>query len=294
MINFGALQGGGFQNALSAGLQLGQFARQRQDEKEYKNALATVLMPQGGTSGGQAPQMGGMGGGIVATPEQEAESAAARAKFPNAPQYGDENERSEAMRVIAMRNPQLFTQLQQQEAAGRAAARKAQIFDRALGGDATAMDELARLDYDAFSKLDKAQKDEIAAESKLFGDVSYDLLNTPPAQRRDKFITYAREFPQYQEEINALAFAPPEEQERKLRALALQAGLGQKLYEMDKPQTLNVQPGAGVYERDSRGNIRTVIAPNYGGAPAFSPVPQPGAAPAISDIDAELRRRGVF
>lgn len=40
MINFGGLQGGEFQNALSMGMQMGQMARQRQDQKEYKNALA--------------------------------------------------------------------------------------------------------------------------------------------------------------------------------------------------------------------------------------------------------------
>lgn len=37
--NWGLAQGGGFQNALTTGLQFGQMVRQRQDEKEYKNAL---------------------------------------------------------------------------------------------------------------------------------------------------------------------------------------------------------------------------------------------------------------
>lgn len=39
--NWGLLQGGGgFQNALATGLQFGQMTRQRQEEKEFKNALA--------------------------------------------------------------------------------------------------------------------------------------------------------------------------------------------------------------------------------------------------------------
>lgn len=39
--NFGLLQGGGgFQNALATGLQLGQVAKQQREAKEYKNALA--------------------------------------------------------------------------------------------------------------------------------------------------------------------------------------------------------------------------------------------------------------
>ncbi len=39
-INFGLANGGGFQNALATGLQLGQMARQQQDAREFRNALA--------------------------------------------------------------------------------------------------------------------------------------------------------------------------------------------------------------------------------------------------------------
>lgn len=40
MIQWGLGQGNGFQNALATGMHMGQQARQAQDEKEYKNALA--------------------------------------------------------------------------------------------------------------------------------------------------------------------------------------------------------------------------------------------------------------
>jgi hypothetical protein len=169
-------------------------------------------------------------------------------------------------------------QLQGQVRHQQAANEKAQVIDLALKGNAEAKERLARIDYDMFAKLDKTQKEAIAAESKLFGDVSFDLLNTPIEQRRDKYITYARQFPQFEEQINQLAFDPPEEQERKLRALALQAELGMKLYEMDRPQDFNIGPGEGRYERDPRtGEIRAIVQPNYGGAPAFAPAaPQGG------------------
>ena len=39
-VNWGLAGGNGFGNALATGLQLGQVARQRQEEKEYRNALA--------------------------------------------------------------------------------------------------------------------------------------------------------------------------------------------------------------------------------------------------------------
>lgn len=40
MINWNALQGGGFQGALSQGFQYGQMVRQQKDERDYRNALA--------------------------------------------------------------------------------------------------------------------------------------------------------------------------------------------------------------------------------------------------------------
>jgi hypothetical protein len=40
MIQWGLAGGNGFQNALATGLQFGQIARQRTEEREYKNALA--------------------------------------------------------------------------------------------------------------------------------------------------------------------------------------------------------------------------------------------------------------
>lgn len=106
---------GGFQNALAMGLQVGQMVRQGQDQREYKNALATVF--GGGAPTAQPAPMGGTGTpGIVATPEQEAESEAARQRFQNAPQYADDG-RSSALAVIARQNPQLYMQMQQREAA---------------------------------------------------------------------------------------------------------------------------------------------------------------------------------
>lgn len=56
MINWGLANTGGFQNALSTGLQMGQFARQRQEEREGRNALsAFIANPNDQTAAAVAP-----------------------------------------------------------------------------------------------------------------------------------------------------------------------------------------------------------------------------------------------
>jgi hypothetical protein len=55
-IQWNALAGGGFQNALATGLQLGQVARQQQDRRDERNALAAfVKNPSGETAAAVAP-----------------------------------------------------------------------------------------------------------------------------------------------------------------------------------------------------------------------------------------------
>ena len=55
-INWGALQGGGFQGALAQGLQLGQYARQQKDQRDGRNALAAfVANPSQETAAAIAP-----------------------------------------------------------------------------------------------------------------------------------------------------------------------------------------------------------------------------------------------
>lgn len=260
-INWGSLQqGGGFQNALAMGMQMGQFARQRQDEKEYKNALATVLMPQGGTSGGQAPGMGGMGGGIVATPEQKAQSEAMRAQFPNAPEYAPDNERAEAMRVIAQRNPQLFTQMQGQAAAQRAAAQEADLTAQALSTDPAvrgpALQQLARVNFPKFQALDKRQQDAIAAESKMFGEAALNLSQIPYEQRRDMIIAYAQEMPQFADKINEIAFLPQAEQDRILQVAITNAGLVQEMIKLNEPRYQAIPEGGTLVNTRDPGAVQ--------------------------------------
>ena len=194
MINWGALQqGGGFQNALATGLQLGQMARQRQDEREYRNALSIVLMPQ--QSGQGAPQVPAMGGGsgIVATPEQEAETARMEAMFPNAPKYGPENERANAMRVIAQRNPQLFVQMQKQEQERQRAAALADVSKRALAGDNDALGQLFTLDNDLWKRLDDRQRQGVKDATTFMAQRGLEIGRLPEDQRSQAWAASVRQ-----------------------------------------------------------------------------------------------------
>jgi hypothetical protein len=235
MINFGALQqGGGFQNALATGLQLGAMARQRQDEREFRNALTQF--------------------------------------DPNNP---------ETLKPIMAARPDVGMQLQGQMQQQQRAAQEAELTEQALSNDPKvrdqALQQLAKINFPKFKSLNEMQQEAVTAETTLFGNAALDLSQIPYEQRRDMFITYAQKMPQFAEQINEIAFLPQAEQERVLQVAIVNAGLLQEMLKLNAPQTLNVQPGAGVYERDPRtGAISTIIQPNYGQAPSFSPVPQGG------------------
>lgn len=169
-------QQGQFQNALAMGAQFGAAAAERRNKKEYTNALLDVFSQGGSPQGGAAaPPMGG-GQGIVATPEQQAESERLARHFGMEGALADG--RAESMAVIARQNPQLFVQLQQQAAAQQQAARQSEIQQRASQGDPQAMLELAGIDVQAWNTLDKANKAQIALIQEQRGNAALDALRS--------------------------------------------------------------------------------------------------------------------
>jgi hypothetical protein len=167
-----------------------QQGRQMAEEREYKNALATVFGQQAPpTSGGPAggvPQMGG--GGIVATPEQEAESAAVRARFPNAPEYADDS-RSVAFQVIARKNPALAATLQNQEREARNRAQVAQLGQAAMNGNNQALGQLFSLDPDLWKRLDDRQRAGVKEATSFMAQSSMAIGRLPEAQRAQAWAT---------------------------------------------------------------------------------------------------------
>lgn len=70
-----------------------------------RQATAEMVLGSAGIGQPTAPQ-GSAGNGLVETADQEAASAAFRARFPNAPQYADPSERdAELLRIIAQADP---------------------------------------------------------------------------------------------------------------------------------------------------------------------------------------------
>lgn len=251
MINWGAANNGGFQNALAMGMQMGAQARQAREEREYKNALA---------------------------------------------QFDPSN--PETLKPIMAARPEVGLQLRGQVQAQQAAAAEQDLTARALSDDprisGPAMDELVRVNFDRWKELDERQQAAAAEETKKFGQVALSLSQIPYDQRRDQILALAQQMPQYADKIQEIAFLPQAEQDNILRVAITEAGLVERLIQYNQPETFNVGPGEGRYERDPRtGEIRTIVQPNYGQAPSFAPVPQ-GSGPALSDIEAELRRRGVM
>lgn len=138
-------------NAL-AYFQMGQQMGQSLIDGRVNKALGRVL-----TGGAQTPGMpspapmaqgapSGMGGGVVATPEQQAETARMQALYPNAPQFAQDartNALDADMQTIARHNPQLFMQLQQRQAQAEEATRKRQ--QEQVAAQRTRLTETAKL-----------------------------------------------------------------------------------------------------------------------------------------------------
>lgn len=220
----------GFQNALAFGMQMGAQARQAQERKEYRNALAQF--------------------------------------DPSKP---------ETLQAVMAANPEVGLQLRGQVQAQQQEAQIAELTQQSLSDDpeisGPALDQLASVNFDRWSKLDTRQRAQAAEEAKVFGEAALDIASQPYDQRRGRIIGYAQQFPEYAEQINQIAFLPEAEQDAALRAAIVEAGLMERLQRMEQPQTFNVGPGEGRYERDPRtGEINTIVQPNYGQAPAFSPV----------------------
>jgi hypothetical protein len=196
MINFGALQGGGFQNALSAGLQLGQFARQRQDEREFNNALA---------------------------------------------QY--DPSKPETISPIMKADPRVGLQLRGQQQAAQQQQVEADLTQRALAGEEDALTQLATVNFDKWKGLDARQKAALVEENKVIGEAALSLSQVPYAQRRDLILAYAQQMPQMADEINEIAFLPEAEQNNALRVAITEAGLVEKLIQLERPSYQAIPEG---------------------------------------------------
>lgn len=278
--NWGLLQGGGgFQNALATGFQFGQQAKKQREEKEYKNALAQVYAPKTQPAPQGSPQVPAMGGsGIVATPEQRAESERLEQHFGVQGLTVDDRQPGldpQALAVIAQRNPALAQRLQEQQAKQQEAAITSQLTQQAMSDDpaqrTAAMRQLATVNFDRWRVLGTEQKQAAEQEAEVFGNAAMDVLNRPPEQRPAAIMAYASRL--QNDEIAQIAQLPPDQQEAALRAAIAEAGMVKELIAMEMPDYMAIPQGGTLVDTRNPGAVR-----QFGqGAPAPSVAPPPEA-----------------
>lgn len=167
-----------------------------------------------------------------------------------------------------------------------------QLTAAAVNGDEQARQRLLATNFERFQKVDATTKARLAEEQERYGQAaSYALSLGNPRAIRQAVIDFGMQ--NRDEAVIKVAQLPDDQMIAALRNQVFEAGMVKDLIAMERPERFNVGPGEARYERNPRtGEIRTIVQPNYGNAPAFSPAQ--GGAPSISDIDAELRRRGVI
>ena len=171
----------GFQNALALGADIGGAIRQKRED----SALAAFMTASNKPAGG-AP-MGGAG--IVATPEQNAESERMRAEFPNAPEFANDP-RTEAYNRLAKINPRLAMQAQDRVAGQEAARAKlmqeqraADLRTKAAQGDPNALQQLVGIDFDSWKTLGAEQRQRVKDINEYTGQAGLRISQLPPEQR---------------------------------------------------------------------------------------------------------------
>ena len=174
----------GFQNALALGADIGGAIRQNRED----GALAAFMTASNKPTGG-APVMGGMGAGIVATPEQNAESERMRAAFPNAPEFANDP-RTEAYNRLAKINPRLAMQAQDRVAGQEAARAKlmqeqraADLRTKAAQGDPAALYQLVGIDPDGWKALGAEQRQRVKDINEYTGQAGLRISQLPAEQR---------------------------------------------------------------------------------------------------------------
>lgn len=202
----------------------------------------------------------------------ERNALAAYAKDPSEANFGG----------LADVRPDIAIQQREVMAAQQAKQAEAKLVQQALGGDDAALGQLATVNFDKWKTLDGQVKAQALQEAQTFGNAALDILQVPYQQRQGRIIGYAQQFPEFADKINELAYLPQAEQDAALRGVLADAKMIGKLHEMERPSYQAIPEGGTlVNTRDPN-----AVQQFQGGGQQ--------AMPSISDIDAELRRRGVI
>lgn len=172
----------------------------------------------------------------------------AQGGFQNALQVGLQlggiaRQREQQNALLEQRNRALDQRDEQFAAAQMAAkekadaeARLAAVSAKAANGDEAALDELATLNFDRYTKIDAQQKAQTREEQAVLGQAALDVLRLPSEQRPNAVVNFAQNMPQYANEIGKIAYLPPAELEAALRSQIANAKMIEKLHSMEQPR----------------------------------------------------------
>lgn len=212
-LNWGLLQGGGFENALATGMAMGDDLRKRRDEKEYKNALLQF-----------------------------------------------DPEKPETLNPIMAARPEVGLKLREDVQKRQAERKTAELTQRAMGGDKTALGELATVNFDRWKALDGQQREAAKREAEIFGNAALDILNRPPAERGQAVQAYAQQLGQQYPEIGQIVGLPPEQLEGVLRSAIAEAGMVKQLDEMLRPRYQAIPEGGTLVDTSNPQAVQSYMS----------------------------------
>ncbi len=166
--------------------------------------------------------------GVEAGRQRRAESALdeqfrTMAQNPNAPVSND----------LLRFAPQQAYQLSQQQRQQQKADKERDVKVRAAKGDKAAIAELAGIDWDAWTKISKADKDAIKARNDYMGNAALRISQAPEAQRPQLWDAAVQQGVQLG--YSDLASFQGQYNPQALEALIANSGQVAKLFELEKP-----------------------------------------------------------
>ena len=199
--------------------------------------------------------------GVEAGRQRRAESALdeqfrTMAQNPNAPVSND----------LLRFAPQQAYQLSQQQRQQQKADKERDVKVRAAKGDKAAIAELAGIDWDAWTKISKADKDAIKARNDYMGNAALRISQAPEAQRPQLWDAAVQQGVQLG--YSDLASFQGQYSPQSLEALIANSGQVAKLFELERPSYMAPVDGAPLI------NVKDPAAVNAwnGGGQASAPV----------------------
>lgn len=165
-------------------------------------------------------------------------------------------------------DPRLVMQFREDQSRAAQQARRSDVTRRAAGGDAAAMDELAGIDLDSWSKLDGRVKEQTKQATAFMGQAIMDISRLPEQARPAAWASYVQRAEASGMDIPTQyeAYSP-----EALNAAAAETGMMEKLIKQFEPD-YRVIPEGGYLENV---NQRSRATPLQTG-PQQAPGPVPG------------------